>query len=226
LLATSHRGLRRAAGAQAEPPHEGDKQMIQKFLAMLLSLVAAAAIAQQAPDAMVKQVTDDVLDAVKADTQIQGGNLQRVLALVDTKVMPHVDIERMTAAAVGPYWRRQATAPQRSALQEQFKVLLVRTYAGALTQVSNQTIEVKPMRDPATGPDVLVRTEVRGANEPVEMDYRLEKRDDGWKIFDVNVLGVWLAENYRNTFAEEIGNIGIDGLIAALSKRNNAPRSP
>jgi phospholipid transport system substrate-binding protein len=198
--------------------------MIKRILAALLSFIAVAALAQSAPDVLVKQLSDEVLDAVKADKQIKGGDIQRVLTLVDTKVMPHVDIDRMTAAAVGRYWR-QATPEQQRALQEQYKILLVRTYAGALTQVSDQTIELKPMKSAPTDSDLVVKTLIRGKGEPVQLDYRLEKSGDTWKIYDVNVLGVWLAENYRNSFSQEIGSSGIDGLIAKLTERNKAPRA-
>lgn len=192
-------------------------------MAALLSVASVAAQAQaaQAPDALVKEVTTDVLDAVKADKSIKQGDVRRVIALVDTKVMPHVDFQRMTAAAVGRYWR-QATPDQQARLQEQFKILLVRTYSGALAQVQDQTVEVKPMRGSAADKEVVVRTEIKGRGDPVQLDYRLEQAPGGWKIYDVNVLGVWLVENYRNSFAQEIGANGIDGLIGKLADRNKS----
>jgi phospholipid transport system substrate-binding protein len=136
--------------------------------------------------------------------------------------MPHVNFQRMTAAVVGRYWR-QATPEQQKRLQEEFKTLLVRTYAGALTQVRDQTVQLKPSRNAATDTEVVVRTEVRGKGEPIQLDYRLEKNADSWKIYDVNVLGVWLVEQYRSSFAQEISASGIDGLIAKLAERNKAP---
>jgi phospholipid transport system substrate-binding protein len=181
----------------------------------------APAAAGQSPDALIKEVSTDVLDAVKADKTIQSGNVNKVMALVDTKVMPYVDFRRMTASAVGRYWR-QATPEQQKQLQDQFKLLLVRTYSGALAQVRDQTVLIKPMRSSPQDTEVVVRTEVRGSGDPIQLDYRLAKADAGWKIYDVNVLGVWLVENYRNSFAQEIGAGGIDGLIAKLVERNKA----
>lgn len=181
----------------------------------------APAAAGQSPDALIKEVSTDVLDAVKADKSIQSGNVNKVMALVDTKVMPYVDFRRMTASAVGRYWR-QATPEQQKQLQDQFKLLLVRTYSGALTQVRDQTVLIKPMRGSPQDTEVVVRTEVRGSGDPIQLDYRLAKADVGWKIYDVNVLGVWLVENYRNSFAQEIGANGIDGLIAKMAERNKA----
>jgi phospholipid transport system substrate-binding protein len=190
-------------------------------LAVLTSF-GAAAQAGKAPDALIKEVSSDVLDSVKADKSIQTGDVKKVIALVDQKVMPYVDFQRMTASAVGRYWR-QATPEQQKRLQDEFKLLLVRTYSGALSQVSQeQTIELKPMRSAATDAEVVVRTEIRGKGDPIQLDYRLTKAGTSWKIYDVNVLGVWLVENYRNSFAQEIGANGIDGLIAKLAERNKA----
>ncbi|MEP6739160.1 MAG: ABC transporter substrate-binding protein [Caldimonas sp.] len=176
----------------------------------------------KAPDALIKEVSTDVLEAVKADKSIQSGDVKKVIVLVDQKVIPYVNFQRMTASAVGRYWR-QATPEQQKRLQDEFKLLLVRTYSGALSQVSSeQTVELKPMRSTPTDAEVVVRTEIRGKGDPIQLDYRLEKAGDGWKIYDVNVLGVWLVENYRNSFAQEIGANGIDGLIAKLAERNKA----
>jgi len=181
-----------------------------------------AQAADEAPDAMIKRLSDDVLGAIKADKAIQAGDTQRVIALVDSKIMPNVNFQRMTAAAVGPAWR-QATPEQKKRLQDEFKILLVRTYSGALAQVNDQTISIKPQRGAPTDEDVLVRTEVRGRGDPIELDYRLEKtpgQGAGWKIYNLNVLGVWLVDTYRSQFAQEINAKGIDGLIAALEARN------
>jgi phospholipid transport system substrate-binding protein len=182
----------------------------------------ARAQAGKAPDALVKEVSSDVLDSAKADKSIQSGDVRKVIALVDQKVMPYVDFQRMTSSAVGRYWR-QATPDQQKRLQDEFKLLLVRTYSGALSQVSpEQTIELKPMRSQPSDTEVVVRTEIRGKGDPIQLDYRLAKAGASWKIYDVNVLGVWLVENYRNSFAQEIGANGIDGLIAKLAERNKA----
>ncbi|WP_114968962.1 MlaC/ttg2D family ABC transporter substrate-binding protein [Rhodoferax ferrireducens] len=188
----------------------------------LLALPASAA--DEPADALIKRLSTDVLDSIKADKAIQGGDVSRIVALVDAKIMPNVNFQRMTASAVGPAWR-QASPEQQKRLQEEFKILLVRTYAGALTQVSDQTIEVKPMRAAAEDKEVTVRTEVKGRGDPIQLDYKLEKTPGegaGWKIHNLNVLGVWLVETYRSQFAQEINAKGIDGLIASLTTRNKA----
>jgi phospholipid transport system substrate-binding protein len=188
----------------------------------LLTLPASAA--DQAADALIKGMSTDMLDAIKTDKAIQAGDVSRIIALVDAKIMPNVDFQRMTAAAVGPAWR-QATPEQQKRLQEEFKILLVRTYAGALTQVSDQTITIKPMRAAPEDTEVVVRTEVKGRGDAIQLDYRLEKtpgQGAGWKIYNLNVLGVWLVETYRSQFAQEINAKGIGGLIATLTERNKA----
>ena len=183
-------------------------------------LAMPAAHAQdEAPDTLIKRLSSDVLDKIKADKTVQGGDMTKVMALVDSQVMPNVNFTRMTASAVGRSWR-QATPEQQKKLQDEFKTLLIRTYSGALSQVKDQTINVKPLRAAAGDTEVVVRTEVLGRGDPVQLDYRLEKVGAGWKIYDLNVLGVWLVETYRNQFAQEINAKGIDGLIASLSERN------
>lgn len=189
-------------------------------LALVLG-ASGTAIAQEAPDALVKRVSNDVLETARADKSIQAGDVNKVMQLVEAKVMPHVNFQRMTSSAVGRYWR-QASPEQQKRLQEEFKVLLVRTYSGALAQVREQTVQLKPLRAAAGDAEVLVRTEVRGKGDPIQLDYRLEKAGDAWKIYDVNVMGIWLVENYRNTFAQEISAGGIDGLIAKLAERNKS----
>lgn len=199
------------------------KRIVPWLGAALLTLGCALAQAQtgKAPDALIKEVSTDVLESLKADKSIKQGDVQKVIALVDTKVMPHVDFQRMTASAVGRYWR-QATPEQQKRLQEEFKLLLVRTYSGALAQVQDQTVELKPMRNAATDTEVVVRTEVKGRGDPIQLDYRLEQIPGGWKIYDVNVLGVWLVESYRNMFSQEIAASGIDGLLTKLAARNKS----
>lgn len=187
--------------------------------ALSLGCAFAQAQATKAPDALIKEVSTDVLDSVRNDKSIKDGDVQKVIALVDAKVMPHVNFQRMTASAVGRYWR-QATPEQQKKLQDEFKVLLVRTYSGALAQVRDQTVQLKPMRAAPEDKEVVVRTEIRGRGDPIQLDYRLEQVAGGWKIYDVNVLGIWLVENYRNTFSQEIGANGIDGLIGKLAERN------
>ena len=150
--------------------------------------------------------------------------MTRVIALVDNKVMPYVDFTRMTASTVGRNWR-QATPEQKRRLQEEFKTLLIRTYSGALSQVNDQTLEVKPLRAAPTDTEVMVRSEILGRGDPVQMDYRLEKTPAGWKIYDFNVLGIWMVETYRTQFAQEISAKGVDGLIASLVERNKVNAS-
>ncbi len=190
-------------------------------LALLLAAPFARA-ADEAPDALIKRISADVLDNIKADKAVQGGDVSRVIALVDTKIMPNVDFTRMTASAVGRNWR-QATPEQQKRLQEEFKTLLIRTYSGALAQVRDQSINVKPLRAAAAADtEVVVRTEVLGSGDPVQLDYRMEKTATGWKIYDLNVLGVWLVETYRTQFSQEINAKGVDGLIASLAQRNKS----
>lgn len=193
------------------------------LLGAALAGVRPAHAADEAPDALVKRLSTDVLETIKADTSIKAGEVDKIMALVDSKIMPNVNFRRMTASAVGPSWR-QATPEQRQRLEAEFKTLLVRTYAGALDQVSDQTVTVRPFRGSADDKEVLVRTEVRGGGgDPVQIDYRLEKtagEGGGWKIYNLNVLGVWLVDTYRSQFSQEINAKGIDGLIATLAARN------
>ncbi len=181
---------------------------------------ASMASAMQSPDALVQKVSNDVLEAVKADKAMQAGDVKKLNALIETKVLPYVNFQRMTSAAVGRYWR-QATPEQQASLEQEFRTMLLRTYTGALSQVRDQTVQIKPSRAVQDGDEVIVRTEVRGKGDPIQLDYRLERSPTtGWKIYDVNVLGVWLVENYRNSFAQEITASGIDGLINKLAQRN------
>ncbi|HCX80849.1 MAG: hypothetical protein A3E00_08385 [Curvibacter sp. RIFCSPHIGHO2_12_FULL_63_18] len=178
----------------------------------------------EAPDALIKRLSVDVLDTIKADKAIRAGDMGRVVTLVDTRIMPNVNFQRMTASAVGPGWR-QATPEQQKRLQDEFKTLLVRTYAGALAQVSDQTIAMKPLRAAPEDKEVVVRTEVKGRGDSIQLDYRLEKTPGigaGWKIYNLNVLGVWLVETYRSQFAQQINAKGIDGLIDSLTEQNKA----
>ena len=212
--------------------------MNRRYFQQLCALVALAGAsllagpvlaADEAAEALIKRLSTEVLDSIRADKAIQAGDVNRIITLVDTKIMPNVNFQRMTASAVGPGWR-QATPEQQKRLQEEFKTLLVRTYAGALTQVSDQTITVKPMRAAAEDKEVVVRTEVRGQGDAIQLDYRLEKTPGegaGWKIYNLNVLGVWLVETYRSQFAQEINAKGLNGLITTLTERNkaNAKRS-
>ena len=192
-------------------------------LGMAAVLFAGRAWADdEAPDAFIKRVSVDVLDTIKADKAMRSGDIPRIVTLVDTRIMPHVDFQRMTASAVGPGWR-QATPEQQKRLQDEFKILLVRTYAGALSQVSDQVVVIKPLRASPEDKELVVKTEVRGGGDPIQLDYRLEKtpgQGSGWRIYNLNVLGVWLVETYKIQFAQEINAKGIDGLIESLATRN------
>ncbi len=184
-----------------------------------MSMVGALAQAEEGPDQLIRRLSQDVLETIRKDKEVQAGDVRKVTAFVDTKLMPHVNFTRMTASAVGRSWR-QASPEQQKRLQEEFKTLLVRTYAGAISQVKDQTVAVKPLRASAGDTEVIVRSEVVGRGDPIQLDYRMEKAASGWRIYDLNVLGVWLVENYRTQFAQEISARGIDGLIASLAERN------
>lgn len=205
------------------------REFFRRTLGAMVVLVgvcagAVAYAADEAPEALIQRLSTDVLDAIKSDKTIRSGDLSRVVALVDERIMPNVNFQRMTASAVGPAWR-QASPEQKKQLQDEFKILLVRTYAGALAQVTDQTIFMKPMRASPQDKEVVVRTEVRGRGDPIQLDYRLEQtpgQGAGWRIYNLNVLGVWLVETYRSQFAQEINAKGLDGLIASLAERNKA----
>lgn len=192
----------------------------------LSGLVAAPLVHanEETADAFIKRVSTETLDLVKADKSLRNGDPSKIMQLVDGKLMPHVNFRRMTALATGPAWRK-ATPEQQKRLQDEFKTLLVRTYSGALGEVKDQTLSFKPFRARPEDTEVVVRSEVRGRGEPIQLDYRLEKTPEGWKIYDLNVLGVWLVETYRTQFAQEINAKGIDGLIASLAQRNKAGAS-
>lgn len=187
----------------------------------MLASVSLARAADEAPDVLIKRISAEVLDNIKADQAVKSGDLRKVIALVDSQIMPNVDFTRMTASAVGRAWRTASPEQQRR-LQQEFKVLLVRTYAGALSQVNEQQVNVKPLRAAATDAEVVVRTEVLGRGDPIQLDYRMEKVASGWKIYDLNVLGVWLVETYRTQFSQEVNAKGLDGLIASLVQRNKS----
>jgi len=174
---------------------------------LAFGFLTSACAADDTPEAFIKRLSGDVIDAIKADKSLAAGDINKVIVLVDQKVMPSVNFLRMTASAVGPNWR-QATPEQQKRLQEEFKTLLVRTYS---------------VRAAPDDKEVVVRTEVRGKGDPIQLDYRVEKATDapaGWRIYNLNVMGVWLVDNYRSQFAQEINAKGIDGLIASLADRN------
>jgi phospholipid transport system substrate-binding protein len=199
------------------------------FIAAALSAIAAlsstvwAQAAIEAPDALVKRLAVEITEAVKADKTLASGDIAKVAALIDTKVIPFVNFQRMTASSVGPAWR-SATPEQQKRLQEEFKMLLIRTYAGAVKEIRDQVVTVKPLKAAPEDINVIVRSEVRGKGEPIQLDYRVGKITEGaasvWKIYDINILGVWLVETYRGQFSQEINANGVDGLIKLLAERN------
>ena len=197
--------------------------MMKKLIAFVFATLLAATVqAQEAPDVLVKQVTEEVLDIIRKDKDIQNGSAKKVIELVDAKVIPHFNFKHMTALAVGKDWRK-ASPQQQEQLAVEFKTLLVRTYSNALTGYKNQKVVYKPFKMNAGDVDVLVRTEVQQpGNKPVQLDYSLEKLDAGWKVYDVSVAGISLVTNYREQFGQEVRNGGIDGLIKAISTKNKS----
>lgn len=199
-----------------------------RFIAFILAgaslLLPAGAQAQEtAPDVLVKNVTTEVLEIIRTDKDIKAGNTQRVIDLVEKKVLPHFNFTRMTALAVGKDWR-QASPAQQKILTDEFRDLLVRTYSNALTAYKNETVEYRPFKMQTGETDVTVRTQIHqpGARQPIALDYSLEKNGNGWKVYDVVVAGVSLVTNYRSSFATEIRNGGIDGLIKTLKAKNSS----
>lgn len=194
-------------------------------LMAMLSVAAVMAVtpahAQTTPEALVRQISTEVIEAAKTDKAVQSGDLSRIVTLVDTKVMPSVNFEVATRSAVGVQWR-SATAEQRSKLQTEFKLMLLRLYSGALAQLKDQSVEITKTLPVTGSSQVVVQSEVRGKGEPIKLDYRLDKFDAAWKIIDVNVGGIWLVQNYRAQFATELAKGGIDGLISTLVEKNKA----
>ena len=197
--------------------------MMGLCLAAFAVLPSSSMAADEAADEFIKRLSTELFDTVRNDKSLKNGDMQKIRTLVDTQVMPHLNFQRMTASAVGPAWR-QASDEQKAKLQDEFKTLLIRTYAGALNQIKDQSVVVKPLRASAQDNEVLVKTEIHGAAEPIQIDYRVERApgQQGWKIYNLNVLGVWLVDTYRTQFAQEINAKGIDGLIVALSERNKS----
>ncbi len=188
--------------------------------AAALAFAAAPALAQEAPDALVKRVSQEVLQIIKSDPLVQAGNEARIREVIETKLLPNFNFQRMTSLAMGRNWRA-ANPDQQKRLVEEFRTLLVRTYSGALNQYRNETIDYKPLRMAAADTDVTVRTAVmKPGGNPVQIDYSMEKLPDGWKAYDVIVGGVSLVTNYRDEFNEQIKAGGVDGLIKTLADRN------
>jgi phospholipid transport system substrate-binding protein len=198
-------------------------KLLKKLIAVAavsLAFGATAAPSAEAPDALVKRISLEVIQTAKTDKEIQAGNQQRVIELVETKILPYVDAPRMTMLASGRYWR-DATPEQKQKLTAEFRTLLIYTYSGALSQIKNETVEFKAMRSDPADTDVEVRSQVNVARgEPTVLNYRVAKSAEGWKIYDINVMGAWLVETYKSSFASEIRKSGIDGLIKVLAEKN------
>lgn len=197
--------------------------MMKKLFAFFFAASVVGAVhAQEAPDALIQQVTEEVLDIIRKDKDIQSGNTHKVIDLVDKKVLPHFNFPHMTALAVGKDWKK-ASAGQQQQLVVEFKTLLVRTYSNALTGYKNQKVVFKPFKMAPGETDVLVRTDIlQPGSKPVQLDYSLEKLDAGWKVYDVTVAGISLVTNYREQFGQEVRNGGIDGLIASIAAKNKS----
>ena len=196
-------------------------KLLRNLAGVVFAFVAVSAMAQEAPDALVKRVSQEVLGIIKSDPKVQAGDQARIREVVETKLLPYFDFERLTALAMGRNWR-QASPEQQKQLVDQFRALLVRTYSGALTQYRDQTMDYKPLRADANATEVTVRTEVvRQGQAPVPIDYSMAKGASGWKVYDVIVGGVSLVTNYRDEFNEQIKSGGIDGLIKTLQAKNS-----
>lgn len=196
------------------------KQLFAVATVALAFNAHAAGPANEAPDALVKRISQDVIDTAKSDKAIQAGDTKKVMQLVETKILPHVDSDRMTALAAGRFWR-DATPEQQKQLSEQFRTLLIYTYSGALSQIKNETVDFAPLRADPADTEVEVRSKVNMTRgEPITLNYRVAKGAAGWKIYDINVMGAWLVETYKGTFASEISKGGVDGLIKTLTAKN------
>jgi phospholipid transport system substrate-binding protein len=188
-------------------------------IAVTLGATLSVAQAQQTADAFVMKLSTEVIEAVKADKAIQAGDVGKIRSLVDSKVLPNVNLQRMVIKSVGPPWR-SATPEQQTRLTEEFKTYLINTYAGALTQVRDQTVKLRPVRAGSNANEVVIGTDVVNKGEPIQLDYRLEKAGDSWKIYDFNVLGLWATDSFRSQFARDLSGGGVDALIARLSEKN------
>ena len=218
------RKQRQAADSAVPPPRRRDSHvsnLLRSMFAFASMLVFHLAVAQEpAPDALMKQVSAEVIASIREDKAIQAGDSARIGALVEAKVLPHFDFRRTTQIAMGPHWRR-ATPQQQERLTREFRTLLVRTYSGALAGYRDQVIEFRPLRLAPGDTEVSVRSVVKqSGTEPIPIEYDMAKTDSGWKVFDVRISGISLAATYLSAFAEEVRNNGIDGLIALLSSKN------
>ena len=191
------------------------------FSIMFFGMSLSFAQAPDTADGFVKFVVEDVMSTIKNDKAIQSGDLRKMNALVDQKILPYSNFQKTTQLAMGRNWPK-ATAQQQAVITQEFKSLLIRIYGGALAQVKDQKIQYKPMRSASDDADVIVRTVVIGHGDPIQIDYRVEKTVNGWKVYDINLMGAWLVESYRNQFNDQISKGGVEGLIQFLQQRNSA----
>jgi phospholipid transport system substrate-binding protein len=187
--------------------------------ALLVTKSPLAEVIDATPDGLVKTLVSDVMTSIKADKDIQSGNVTKVMSLVEVKIVPYTNFQKTTQLAMGKNWSR-ATPEQQKQIMTEFKSLLIRTYAGALTQVKDQTVTYRPFRMDPADTEVVVKTQVMNKGDAIQIDYRLEKVGETWRLYDINVLGAWLIEAYRGQFNNQISANGIDGLIKFLQDRN------
>ncbi len=197
---------------------------LNKFLLFMVlgfcALMNAQAAEQEAPDVLIKRLSHEMLEMIKSDKALRSGNTRRVQEVVEEKLLPHVNFRRTTSLTVGHHWR-DATPQQQQQLIDEFRDLLIHTYSGALSQVGDQRLQVRSLRGPVSDSDVEVQSHViQSGREPIQVNYRLEKTQEGWKIYDVSVFGAWLTQAYKNTFSAEVNRSGIEGLIRLLSEKN------
>lgn len=196
--------------------------IIKNFLVFGVVALSFSANATTAPDVLVREVSTEVIEEIKNDSLSKKADINKIMQLVDTKIMPHVNFKKMTASTIGRHWR-QATSEQQTELEKEFKILLIRTYSGALSQITDQKIFFKPLRASTDDVEVIVKSEVRGRGEPIQLNYRVEKNEDGaWKVIDLSVMGAWLVDAYKNQFNQEINRNGIDGLINTIKEKNKS----
>lgn len=206
--------------------------MLKRLLAPFLTVIALSGVAftstaqaqvsadaAATPDGLVKAVVSDVMNTVKSDKDMQAGNIGKITQLVEQKILPHANFEKTTQIAMGRNWSK-ASPEQQKVITDQFKTLLIRTYAGAIAQIRDQAVQYRPYRGNADDTDATIRTQVINKGEPIQMDYRLEKTPEGWKVYDINVLGAWLTEAYKGSFNTIVTQQGIDGVIKTLQDRN------
>lgn len=197
--------------------------MLKKILGVLLfGMIVSSPVraADEAADVLVKRISQEVIETVRANKDIQSGDQKQINGLIESKILPYVDFQRMTSLAAGRFWR-DATPEQQKRLTTEFRTLLVYTYSGALSQLKDQKLEFKPLRADPGDTQVEVRSQViQPRGEPIQLNYRLQKNGNSWKIFDINILGAWMVETYKGNFTTEFNKNGIDGLIKTLSEKN------